>query len=565
MAFYASTAVALGLTLLGIQNVAHAATISARSPSFTDVSSAIASAREGDTVLVPSGTATWTSTVDVRRGITLQGAGVDKTIVIDDVLRRNQFAKAALKEEPSPAIQFAVLRGPGPFIGRRGFTGPGGIRPNSGGAIFRISLKPDQTFRLTGFTFRQGSVTASANYSININGKCPSVRVDHCFFDQLYCGANIFFNGWHYGVVDHCRFDIRPKGGGASVRVYHTTWGDQPSGWGSWAEAPYFGSEKFIFVEDNVVNNLGRAPERGNIDGQHGGRFVVRHNTFNNCNIFYHGSDNGTGGPQYNRGTRAVEIYNNTFNSTHKISAGQDRGGPLIWHDNTYTGDYGGGMVLAIYRLSEHETKGFFGADGTSPWDCNATEPDGTHVEGHMPYTYATGTHIGQNDYKGIVVSENPWKLNQWVGNSATNTNRTSPYFHGCNRILSNTSNTLTFACPTTSLKPKGLFNTGDTFAIHKVLIVIDQPGRGKGDLIVGDPAGSTNIPKTGWPRWPHQVIEPCYSWNNKLNGANLDFGNRSDPSSLLVEGVDYYNSTPMPGYKPYIYPHPLLSGGSKE
>ena len=26
-------------------------------------------------------------------------------------------------------------------------------------------------------------------------------------------------------------------------------------------------------------------------------------------------------------------------------------------------------------------------------------------------------------------------------------------------------------------------------------------------------------------------------------------------------EGRDYYNNTPMPGYKPYIYPHPLVSG----
>src|SRR5438477_9699068 len=141
MAIYAYTAVALGLTLLGIQDVAHAATISAKSPSFTDVSSAIASAREGDTVFVPSGTATWTSTVDVSRGITLQGSGADKTIVIDDILRRKQFGKAALKKEPSPVIQFAGLHGPGPFIGRRGFTEPGGLRPNSGGAIFRISLK----------------------------------------------------------------------------------------------------------------------------------------------------------------------------------------------------------------------------------------------------------------------------------------------------------------------------------------------------------------------------------------------------------------------------------------
>ena len=29
----------------------------------------------------------------------------------------------------------------------------------------------------------------------------------------------------------------------------------------------------------------------------------------------------------------------------------------------------------------------------------------------------------------------------------------------------------------------------------------------------------------------------------------------------MLVEGRDYYNNTPMPGYTPYTYPHPLTKG----
>ena len=46
--------------LLAAAGMAQGATINARSPSFTDVSTAIASAVKGDTVIVPAGTASWT-------------------------------------------------------------------------------------------------------------------------------------------------------------------------------------------------------------------------------------------------------------------------------------------------------------------------------------------------------------------------------------------------------------------------------------------------------------------------------------------------------------------------
>jgi hypothetical protein len=47
--------------------------INAGSPSLADVKNAIASAADGDTVIVPAGTAAWTSTVTITKGITIQG------------------------------------------------------------------------------------------------------------------------------------------------------------------------------------------------------------------------------------------------------------------------------------------------------------------------------------------------------------------------------------------------------------------------------------------------------------------------------------------------------------
>src|SRR5205807_1544042 len=130
----------------------------------------------------------------------------------------------------------------------------------------------------------------------------------------------------------------------------------------------------------------------------------------------------------------------------------------------------------------------------------------------------------------------------------------------GCNYIISNTSNSITLSPGFGTVAPLPKFDTGDTFEIHKVLVILDQPGRGKGDLIIGNPAGSTTLSGTGWPAWPHQSIEPCYSWNNALNGSNINFANNSG-ENVLQENVDFYNDTPMPGYASYTYPHPLVSG----
>src|SRR5437867_5551147 len=72
------TAVASGLLIAPFGM--HAATINAASCSFSSVSTAVASAARGDTVIVPAGSADWGGNkLTITHGITLQGAGVDTT------------------------------------------------------------------------------------------------------------------------------------------------------------------------------------------------------------------------------------------------------------------------------------------------------------------------------------------------------------------------------------------------------------------------------------------------------------------------------------------------------
>ena len=57
--------------------------IVAASTSFEDVQAAVDSAESGDRVLIPAGTSTWLTTLEItdNRRITLSGSGRDETII----------------------------------------------------------------------------------------------------------------------------------------------------------------------------------------------------------------------------------------------------------------------------------------------------------------------------------------------------------------------------------------------------------------------------------------------------------------------------------------------------
>jgi len=497
-----------------------AATYFAASAKDVDIQAKVNLAHGGDTVVVPAGTAQWTTGLNITKNITLRGASTtdttantvtDATIILDNVAR-------------TPAQS----------------------------ALIRATLAPTQSFRLTGFTFRPGSVTKTANNgAIRLSGTCPSFRIDHCHFDQLYQADQIHTYGCLYGVIDHCVIDCR--GGTFSFLIWHDTWGNQSNGDGSWAEPSYWGSEKFVFIEDNIIRNVVPKGSQTNacIDCKAGGRYVARYNKFyNTVGPYSHGTE---AAPQ--RGCRAFESYRNVFNWTFPAGAGQVRGGTALFHDNTYTGaDINNGPGLRVYREFT-PFKGFGGAYGNNPWDLNdKNAPNGGLVPlggtAKDPGLYATGKHAGRNDSPSLVVSGSPWARNQWVGYEVVNLDQphksTTPY---CNAyVISNTSNTITFPPnPTVTFQPALAFNTGDRFEIRKVIAALDQPGRGEGYLI-----SSTFVPQ-----WPLQASDPVYSWNNKQMPDNTYINVESNCPSIR-ENRDFYNNTVKPGYTPYTYPHPL-------
>lgn len=581
-----------------------AATVTAKSASLTDVSSAVASACDGDTVIVPEGTATWTSMLTITKGITLQGATTitgpssnprmtDKTVILDDIPRPNRAGPPAAKRS-SP--QKAQTQGPpraafGKASPLRRQAGAG-ISPKQG--IVRVQLTPTQSFRLTGVTFRQGSLTTKAmGGGLRIEGTCPSVRVDHCRFDGLVSAPNMTVKGQIFGVIDHCIFDLNHKGGNIQpFQIYHDSWGGYSHGDGSWADGPNFGSDKFLFIEDNTFRKS-EVWQGGGIDCYGGGRYIARYNTFFSCSVSSHGTE--TSGRF--RGVRAVEVYNNLFDNTlFAQTAGQLRSGTLLEYNNTWTGlPVPHATPLSCFR--EFAPFGFWGgANGNNPLDSN---------DSHGLYLSGTATQA-HGETETLQVSGAEWRPEQWVGYSVTNISQMvsnkGQQFHPSAYISENTNDVIMFV--SNNEHQTGLtFKKGDHFEIYKLSIALDQPGRGKGDLLKDPNPVATSS-------WPNEQLEPIYAWGNvykdsKNNSLQLDVtnlpkyptiqenrdfynqktpfdgsagvgvGRRSERPSSCTKGVGYWatdektlyvatgTNTWAVYYKPYIYPHPLVTGAS--
>jgi len=467
---------------------------------------------DGDTITLPVGTFSWTTHVTITKGITIQGqttvdsdTGIcnDQTILLDNL-------------DPN-------------YPGGEGY--------------FHCTANTGQSLRITGLTFKAGTTTSKYNGAIRVSGNSNQVRLDHLHFTNLYHTNYIAIYGTIYGVADHVVEDYIPSQLGQN-RAFN---GAGAGGYGDevWSQLAGYGGPDFFFFEDWYCDNStgGAFSANGGWDASTGGKFVIRHCHLYNIEILCHGTE-----AERTRGGRAQEIYNNDYHWSYLTTMDGVRSGTLVVHDNTYDGIEPQGYGLQTYRMIFGYDGTWQGATGANPWDYNVTEPDGTHVDGHPPYLFQSGTvsSVGGSAFDPIITdSGKSWTPGQW-----TNYNLRRPSDGATWLITGNGSNTLNlYQWPDNCCNQNII--AGDTYEIHKVLEAIDQPGLGAGDLISG--ANPT-------PRWLHQVREGCYSWNNIYtpDGSHINW---RPESPGLVEQRDYFSDTPLPGYTPYVYPHPLVSG----
>ena len=509
------------------------------------------SAQDGDTITLPAGTFGWTQPVRITKSITLQGqsnvTGAGTANWSDD------RATTVLDDTP---------------------------RSGSNALIIDVNVAANKSVRITGITFAAGATTQFNEAAIHLQSRdtAPnrSMRVDHCHFASLYYGKAIWTLGWVYGVADHNVIECRSSG--LSFHIWHDTWGGPTrgqSGEGSWADFPYYGTEKFFFIEDNTIIGVS-AQTSGSIDTWKGGRYVARHNYFLNSSPNSHGTEGNAP-----RGARCSEVYDNIFNWTYNQRSRQLRSGSMLYHDNKWIGlpsSDGFHTRFGIFRVA-----GAVGNDlslwglavGTNRWDRN--DPHGLYETG-------TTTNGSINGEQGrITDSSKNWTPNQWAGYSVINANPAAACYNHGSYIIANTATTITYAFyPDTDRGARLIFNPGDTFSIYRVLTALDQPGRGKGDLIYLDRTGHPLNATCHCHAWPNQALEPCFSWNNMhvQNGQSLGFGSAGLPTEIA--GRDYHNlgtglgteTTPsqvsstytaalngVDYISPFIYPHPLVSG----
>jgi hypothetical protein len=405
-----------------------------------------------------------------------------------------------------------------------------------GDKLLQVNLAANQLTRLTGIGFQDGGRinTALAPGGIlhvdgsNTNGS--TFRFDHCKWNNLN-GATVFDTV--IGVINHNTFvtdRFSPP-----IYSYGSHWNGQNFGDGSWAAPTGFGSSQFLFIEDNTFTHSNPS-RQAIVDAYAGARFVVRYNNIFNGIVYAHGTES-TGRP---RGGRAMEVYQNTFTGTNlNRILGTARSGGVLFHDNSISGYWGDLATFTLQNFRNfHPFPPWGGADGTNAWDVND------------PRVFFTGTAAAKSSGTTVTVSGANWTPNQWVGYTIRRTS------NNCNsgsvtygQIESNTKNRITYTDNGGYPKPSLAFCAGDALQIRKVDHALDQPGRALGSLITRNPPGRPA-------GWNNQVTEPCYSWNNGQAGFSGGPGVRAN--------VHYFNNTPMPGYTPYVYPHPLVSATAR-
>jgi len=282
--------------------------------------------------------------LDVTKGISLIGAGIDSTILQDGVPKNG----------------------------------------NNGSSLIFFNVTQPRNFRVSSMTIQ--GLTSTPDPSVfnkghlRLAGTARAFRVDHVSFAAQQTNG-IRIEGYLWGVVDHSKFSGDYKQG---VVVSHAEWGGNGYGDGSWAEALHPGSEKAVYVEDCDFTELNPSNSSGAIDALDGARVVLRYNTLHNQNGTSHGADSS----QRNRGVRWLEVYNNSyaFDSSHSVAYVQwIRGGSGVFFSNNVAVPSAGWINKVVQTSNCRDADAGCGGPSYPPWGaCDGSGPyDGNTANQH--------------------------------------------------------------------------------------------------------------------------------------------------------------------------------------
>ena len=387
---------ALVLSVLFVSGV-RAQTINAASCNESDVQTALTSvSADGTTVVVPSGSCTWTTTLTYNQvySTTIQGqttcSGTPASSCTDNTIITDNYNRSS-----------------------------GGDNPD-----LLINTVAGKSFRLTGFTFTQtnGTTTALTYLGIlRIYGNSQSVRLDHCHFNNVN-QTNVTFDGV-FGVADHILAYIPSE---FMRNLNSSLFGVDTDGNNAFTQPTGFGTNQFFFLEDSTMTGPSSNQGNGTNDCFRGGKFVVRYNVLDYSSVQGH----ATGHAGDDRGCRAAELYNNTFTLSNdtgnywQFNAFFLSGGTALIWGNTFPSstNYYSHVVTAHINREDNATYtqtpppagwGYCGTglNGTgSAWDQSATSSTG----------YACMDQVGRG-MGDMITGTFPTKCNSTLGCSTYN------------------------------------------------------------------------------------------------------------------------------------------------
>lgn len=514
----------------------------------------------GDIIIIPTGSCTWTSGVTVPSNIGIQiiGGGSSATPT-----------NSSSNYLPDPSCLTTVITD-------SSSSGMFTMTPQYGNATTRIScidFAPGSGYSYP-VVWVSGSCTSSG---------CPNFRFDNTTWGNFTGGDDLNIFDDVFGVADH------NENGTQAVLTNSdfTSWqGLGYNGDNSWQQPDTFGTNQAFYFENNTIDNNGGAMNDTTHFPYGGSRIVCRFNQGyigQNGFCYMHGTETGS----RSRGGRQAEMYGNVLTCAYSggcDAAGSFRSGVVRSFGNNFTttdtlNSYVKFFLERLYRETQWGL-----ASGAGAYDQNASGSS-VHTDTISSYSSPTlnlstggltsgaynfsasspgstyyvvvdtsnGTQAGisSNTASGLTLSWTNTGFNGSVqfnsgdgiqimaskmydGGTATGGSATSltdsskswtpnafvgdmifdvTQYLSC-QITSNTSTVLTCSNgPYT-----GSFASGDAFAILQVVVPLDMPGVSGGNM-----GYSQNNPPT-----VQQTIDPEYEWDDGGGAPGAVVGSQS-------------------------------------
>jgi hypothetical protein len=518
------------LSLLLIAPRLHAQTCTAASTSSAAVQAALNSCGGTGTVIIPTGSSTWSSIVSITPTgpLTIQGT----TTCTGGCAAGSSGTGLAFTDSTNITLN------------------------NSSGAFQITGCSAANLCTISNITFINGVAAAHGELQISGTHGQVSFRAHHLHFtDTLGTGGVLAFALNGYGLIDHMLCDVTSTTGQSTCL---NMGGDFPTGGTlNWQDATVLGANQAIIVEDSVFNGpaacatVSNSCTEGVFDAYYGAKVVIRNSIINNWNPGGgHGSNTA-----YWRSMVTGEFYGLTISNCSSVGSGNglmnSGGGVLLFHDNIVTGNCNSVALGYLRGSGANPSAAQWGIPGPGlNWSWTVAGGPGL-----APLTLNAADFVASNAYAALAavgpVTNNTGGYNYQL----TNGPRTCGTYPG--------SWNQTFNATTTDSAGCIWHNVGGTTAAGAggagwLSTAPDTTCTSGGTCTYfADNANGTAPFRDMVGVGHNQVVMPNYAWNN--SGAGLPSPVLStSQTSLIVSGTNYFNTTAMPGYTPYTYPDPL-------